>query len=333
MFTTCIFCHSDLGANAAVEHFPVGRRLAFDVAKGRLWAVCRKCERWNLSPLETRWEAIEDCERLFRDTRLRVSTDNIGLARLHDGVELVRIGEPLRPEFAAWRYGDQFGRRRRRAILIGGGVVVGVAAVMTGASIAGIGVGGFGGVWGNIPNIINSMRVVRLRTPDGRDLKVRGNRLAGVRLQGDRNSGEPILTLKLKSGMETFRAGDALAAAGKLLPAINPSGGGKRTVAAAVQTIEERRGSEGFLEDYLYRMRHTPDKRTTIAKAPAPTRLALEMALHEEAERRAIAGELEILEAAWREADEIAGIADNLLVPDEVERKMGELKEGLRTED
>ena len=59
MYSTCIFCHSHLGANASVEHFPVGRRLAFDVSRGRLWVVCRKCERWNLTPLEERWEAVE----------------------------------------------------------------------------------------------------------------------------------------------------------------------------------------------------------------------------------------------------------------------------------
>ena len=114
MYRTCLFCSNDLGRNEAVEHFPVGRRLAFDAAKGRLWVVCRRCERWNLTPLEERWEAIEECERAFRATRLRVSTDEIGLARLKEGLELVRIGEPQRPEMAAWRYGDQFGRRRRR---------------------------------------------------------------------------------------------------------------------------------------------------------------------------------------------------------------------------
>src|SRR5215472_7518769 len=118
MYSTCLFCHSHLGANEVVEQFPVGRRLAFDPARGRLWVVCRKCERWNLSPIEERWEAIEECERLFRGTRLRVSTDNIGLARAADGLELVRIGSPQRPEMAAWRYGDQFGRRRLRHIAL-----------------------------------------------------------------------------------------------------------------------------------------------------------------------------------------------------------------------
>jgi hypothetical protein len=54
MYSTCLFCNKGLGANEAVEAFPVGRRLAFDQARGRLWVVCRKCEKWNLTPLEER---------------------------------------------------------------------------------------------------------------------------------------------------------------------------------------------------------------------------------------------------------------------------------------
>ena len=110
----------------------MGSRLAFDAARGRLWVVCRGCDRWNLSPLEERWEAIEAMERRFRDSRLRVSTDNVGLARLKESVDLIRIGEPQRPEMAAWRYGDQFGRRRKRQILITGTVVGSAVAVVGG---------------------------------------------------------------------------------------------------------------------------------------------------------------------------------------------------------
>ena len=62
MYTTCMFCKKPLETNEVVETFPVGRRLAFDSAKGRLWVVCRRCERWNLTPLEERWEAVETCE-------------------------------------------------------------------------------------------------------------------------------------------------------------------------------------------------------------------------------------------------------------------------------
>jgi hypothetical protein len=36
------------------------------------------------------------------------------------------------------------------------------------------------------------------------------------------------------------------------------------------------------------------------------------MSLHEETERRALEGELALLEAAWREAEEIARISDTL---------------------
>ena len=120
MYTTCLFCNESLGTNDVVELFPVGRRLAFDPEKGRLWVICGSCTRWNLSPIEERWEAIDDCERLFRATHLRFSTDNIGLAQLREGLELVRIGKALRPEVAAWRYGDVIQRR-------GSGRLIGLA--------------------------------------------------------------------------------------------------------------------------------------------------------------------------------------------------------------
>src|SRR5205814_5368088 len=138
MYSTCLFCNADLGSNEVLEQFPVGRRLAYDAAKGRLWVVCRRCERWNLTPLEERWEAIEACERLFTSTRLRASTDNIGLARLRGGLELVRIGNPLRPEMAAWRYGDQFGRRRRNYLLMTGAGVAAMGGLVTLGAMTGV---------------------------------------------------------------------------------------------------------------------------------------------------------------------------------------------------
>src|SRR5690606_3359606 len=85
MYRNCIFCSRDLGRNESIESFQVGARLAFDSWRGRLWVVCPACGRWNLTPLEERWEAVEACERLFRDTRMRVQRENIGLAKLEDG--------------------------------------------------------------------------------------------------------------------------------------------------------------------------------------------------------------------------------------------------------
>ena len=110
MYSTCLFCNSSLGNNDQIAAFPVGHRLAFDPARGRLWVICTRCGRWNLSPLEERWEAIDECERLFRGTRLRYSTDNIGLARVGEHLELVRIGPALLPEIASWRYGARIER-------------------------------------------------------------------------------------------------------------------------------------------------------------------------------------------------------------------------------
>ena len=165
-----MYCNKSLRTNKVVEEFPVGRRLAFDAARGRLWVVCRRCERWNLTPLEERWEALETCEKLFRATRIRTSTENIGLARHPEGLELVRIGKPLRPEFAAWRYGDQFGRRRRRAVALGtAAVLAGAGGMVLGGALAGLGGIGLGGF---IYQSINGWNMFRpsvfFRPEDGR---------------------------------------------------------------------------------------------------------------------------------------------------------------------
>jgi polyribonucleotide nucleotidyltransferase len=50
------------------------------------------------------------------------------------------------------------------------------------------------------------------------------------------------------------------------------------------------------------------------------------MAAHEEAERRALDGELALLEAAWRQAEEIASIADDLIVSDDTRRRLAEIR-------
>ena len=54
------------------------------------------------------------------------------------------------------------------------------------------------------------------------------------------------------------------------------------------------------------------ESRTPLPRINAVDRLALEMAANEDVERRALEGELAELEAAWREAEEIAAIADRL---------------------
>lgn len=326
MYSTCLYCNNTLGANEVIETFPVGRRLAFDQGKGRLWVVCRKCEKWNLSPLEERWEAIEQCEQLFHDARRRVSTDNIGLAKLKEGLELVRIGEPKRPEFAAWRYGDQFGRRRTRAILLG----VGAAAVGSGVVVAGIGAGIMtGGGWGMYQGVSALVELARKKRrlavvlgPDGERLTVQGEHADKTRIVPVTNGGWS-LDLHYKGGQMTLEGEHARRATALIMPKVNAGGAARAKVQDAVNRIESSGDAERYLSAVsrlpspgvaptAWGKKKKPPPPAGLSKYPLETRLAVEMAVNEENERRALEGELALLELEWKEAEEIAGIADRL---------------------
>lgn len=342
MYGTCLFCNASLGANESIEHFPVGERLAFDGARGRLWAVCPSCARWNLSPVEERWEAIEECERAFRDTPLRMCTDQIGLARLRDGTELVRIGDPVRPEFAAWRYGARLRSRRRTAqLMAGGGVAAAVLAsatlgptiapVMALGAISIVIVPGITSVMGVIPVVgvlaardwLRDERVVAL-VPRGKVLyTVREKHVRSTHLRVEALTGRASLELQHDGGWTTFEGTAAIHRARVLLAGANRYGARGGVVRDAVARIEE----QGDAPRYLERASRLAGARSRIASVVnswrhigafrlSPTeRLALEMAMNEETERRALEGELHVLADAWREAERIAAIADSLLAP------------------
>ncbi len=336
MYRTCIYCKKALGSNEVVESFPVGRRLAFDAAKGRLWVVCRRCERWNLTPLEERWEAVETCEKLFRDTRVRVSSENIGLAKHPEGLELVRIGKPLKPEFAAWRYGDQFGSRRRRSIVFG--TAAGIATV--GGLALGGAIGGLIGVGAasSVGTWINNWRQLGpsawFRPDDGRLRWMNRARINQARLAPAADGSGFSVEAKaggLVSGEERFEGEDGVRALNAILPSVNAGGGSRTTVQDAVSRIAHTGRPDRFVTRLAHR-RQSPYSPAGVQMStlPKPTRLALEMALHEEQERRALEGELWLLERAWREAEEIAAISDNLLVPKGAEdfiREYGDQRE------
>ncbi len=330
MYTSCTFCHKPLGANEVIESFPVGRRLAFDSARGRLWVVCRKCERWNLTPLEERWEAVEDCERIFRDTRIRVSTENIGLARHPEGLTLVRVGAPLRPEFAAWRYGDQFGRRKRRTILYGTAGIVAVGGIVIGGAVTGILGAAVLSQSGNLVNLwVQARTLVKLRPNEGGVVRLNRQDLLRTRV-GPADDDQGFKVQVRRGRKKTWYEGDeAHRFAGAILPRINALGGKRETVQQAVHRIETAGHPERFLAKTArldsYLDQGVPGH---ISKMPKPTQLALEMALHEEQERRALEGELWLLERAWEEAEEIAEISDNLLLPAGTEEFLREHGEG-----
>jgi hypothetical protein len=335
MYRNCIFCSADLGSNESIEPFPVGRSLAFDAARGRLWAVCPRCARWNLSPLEERWDAIEAGERLFRDSTLRAHSENVGLAKLRDGTQLVRVGAALPGELAVWRYGESLMRRRVRHLAVSGAGVAAFAGVLVaGVLTAGIGFGAAHTLYrggGYVRDRLTGRRILaRLtagETGDGQPAVIRQGAVPGARL--DRTE-DGALRLRLPNVRQRQVEHRVSAGIVRVEPAglvlhgdvarrvlvramvrVNAAGARRDWLRWAVESLARaespgeyvmRRAAEGVR---LGTLRHTP-----------PQNLALEMALHEETERRAMEGELAALEEMWRQAEEIAAIADRL--PDDL---------------
>jgi hypothetical protein len=339
MYRSCIFCSADLGSNDVLERFPIGRSVAFDGAKGRLWAVCPKCARWNLAPLEERWEAMEDAERLFRGTRTRVQAENVGLARLPDGTRLVRIGSALAGELAAWRYGSALGRRRRRYLLGAGaaaatatGLVSGIA-LGTGLAVSFVAV--HLGLQALLPGLYLRATLQQARThsfPAGtvlreHPLEVDASRLRKTRftLTPDGEVGLQVWTTvytQTPYGFEDWcnrqvvlDAFDTHALLRRGMVWLNATGAGRSRVRSAVDLLTAAGSADAFLRRAA-RDHAMVDEPLRDGFWRAARRLAVEMAVHDALERRALEGELAALRAAWREAEEIAAIADRL--PDEV---------------
>jgi len=355
VFGTCLFCHHPLDRNETFATFPVGRRVAYDPARGRLWVICRACARWNLSPLEERWEAIEEAERRFGETRLRAGSGEIALARLAEGTELVRIGRPERLELAAWRYGDQFRRRRTRALAMAGGVLAGGGLALVGAVSAGLGVMA---AW-QAANLLHTASlqgapwrpIARLRTPAGTVMRVLPSDL---RLSTMESTTAGVLRLRIvttrrrpfsqRTEPTTFTGSEALGALRQLLPGVNRLGGTADEVRRALARLDHAGTPERLFADVARNARtltpvdasssirellwgtYRPEMRSGLYAIPAGVSLAMEIALHDEQERQALEGDLRALEAAWREAEEIAAIADDLLLPASVLGRLRRLK-------
>lgn len=344
MYSTCLHCNAALGANDVLETLPVGRRLAFDASKGRLWVVCQVCGKWNLVPFDTRLETIDACERFYRDTVTRYSTDTIGLARLRDGLELVRIGAALRPEFAAWRYGESY-RRRRRKTLIAGGVgaaVVGGAVIAVGA--AGVSMGAMGYmvmqlVKGGWKSGVRRQARLRLWDPEREGkihlLEYKHVRAATLVLRGDEielDIPRPYLVGEADRPL-TWRGGEVRTIGRRVTGGLNALAGKREQIADATELLARYHGDLGLwlrvraqAEDTspaaIDRKKRPPYWEHYDAPALLPKlmqdeeRLALEMWLNEDIERKWLEGELRMLEREWREAERIAKIADDLVLED-----------------
>jgi hypothetical protein len=317
VYSTCLFCHGSLGSNQVIEQLPIGRRLAFDSALGRLWVVCAKCRRWNLTPIEERWEAIQDCERRYRNARVRTSTDQIGLARLSEGLELVRIGAPPRAELAAWQYVDVFRRRRQRAIAL----TAVAATVAFGAGVAWLAAVASAQVLIQltVQTAVNVGRgpAVRVARPDGKRLVLAGGDLSTLSIEPRTPDAPLTLTFKRdrfwsEPSQYTYHGEHAERTLRPILARLNRFSGRPAEVALAVEQLN--REGDPLAPDH----QRFGKKSITVKTLYPVDRLAFEMSLAERDEQRLLAGELASLTDAWREAEEVAAIADNLFVPESV---------------
>jgi hypothetical protein len=377
VYQTCTFCYANLGRNEVLETLDVARRVAFDPAKGLVWAVCPQCARWNLLPIEERWAVVDECERRFRLTTLRYTSGNIGLAWLAGDIELVRVGPALRPEVAAWRYGRILARPRplrSRVTDVIASAYVGTRRWITSrpqqvlrdprAAAAELLMQMHGNRVLDVVQLPSGARTTPRLGDSSPIAVVRFRHLLHASLIRP-ESGKPwSLAIPHDDGMLEIEGDSGVRAAARALAIINGTerGGGfsHAVLEAATRKVDESAQDRAYFNRVLslalrsawghreraralppaLRDEEVPDGATSdverlafrltgrtfwgrggigsepitaLLDVPLVDRLALEMAAHEETERRALEGELEDLEDAWREADEIAAIADALL--------------------
>jgi hypothetical protein len=316
MLSICVYCHASLPQNQTLEHFPLGSRVAFDPRRGRLWVICRACQRWNLAPIEQRWEALEELERLTRDRgRLLSQTEQIALLRVED-LDVVRVGRAGLVEEAWWRYGEELRRRRARHNV--------VTAAEWAARIGLMAVASFGMFWFTGGHPINDLmrwrkfgstawRGKRTCRRCGSLLDEVSFKRARYLIVSPTQSDDLQVELRCRAcglrnadGGFEFRDADAERMLRRVLAYHNFAGASQERVREAVRTIDQA-GSPHALIHRLGRQGYQ------IHKGSAMNAVALEIAVNDEVERQQLELELAELEARWREEEELAAIVDGEL--------------------
>jgi hypothetical protein len=320
IFSRCLFCHAAIPNNETFEGLTRGERFAFDSQRGRLWVICSTCRRWNLIPIEERWEALESLERIARDeARLLLHTANISLLRVGT-VELVQVGAAHLPEEAWWRYGRELtGRRARfRRLSLTMGALTGVVAL--GGMTVGVGVLGILGLgpvlqtiaretkfgptaWRGsavCPNCNSVLREIQFQNT---------NRI--ILARGERDQFE-LRYRCYRCHLDALHAGYRLTGVSaehllrRMLAYRHYEGATDAQVRASTAVIEEIGSATDLTERLALQRVH-------LGELPKPYALALEIAINEQTERKLLELELRELEARWVEEEKLAAIVDNEL--------------------
>ncbi len=328
----CLYCEDPLGDgipapvafddSARRRVVPAGRspsatapaRVAYDPALGRLWEICPRCRRWNPVPLELRWEVLEGWEEAVQDGgKALVRTDHLALVRVGDA-EVVRVDRPPRVEWGGWRYGDRLPAPERRV-----GWVRRLFGALPPPPLGGYdpyGLQGMGGVGGD------SLPTPWLASPFFGSASALSLAFASVPFAPECPScGGPMpihpwsfqeVAFQISGGRVGVEAACALCGVIVLLPrrdarpalrlglALVDRGPEPLALGTRAGSILEQAGGPDALLGTLGR------GGATLGALDPAGRIALGMALDEEAEAEA-------LEAEWREAEEIAAIMDGEL--------------------
>jgi hypothetical protein len=346
VYRTCLRCERPFGTNAELPNLPIGRRIAFDTERGRIWVICRRCGQWNLAPLESRWEALEECERLAVGAEARAAGAAAGFARTRAGLELLRIGGMPDADILNWRYGRRLKTRQRllwwiACVLAVGAVLLGIRALQaTGVPGIGLYVAVVLGVvlhalWRQPPRLW-----LRLPRASGAPRVLWHWQLQDIRVERRRDGVPPVLIAPDASGRwRAFEGAPAAAYLAALLPRLN---GSETAIASVPEVLQQVAASEGATATSVERsVRRSRRARRSLPRplrpwehlvdgaywswvtsAPAVARLALEVAVTEEVEAAALRREADALAAEWPEEEEIGAIADDLLLPETVRARL-----------
>jgi hypothetical protein len=204
-----------------------------------------------------------------------------------------------------------------------------VAAISAGAFAAAVaGIGGIAlpvalsGVE-KLGDYLQYERVVgRVRTARNFVREIRRKHLSRLEIVASPRTDDWALRVAHERGVEDLSGAAAVQTGGTLLARLNRRGASSAEASRAVKLLTDSGGATPFIiEAARVRMnrQRTGDVFHDHSFGPLGLTggelLALEMALNEDAERQALEGELALLEQAWRDAEEIAAIADNLLLP------------------
>lgn len=318
MYQTCAFCNAKFDGDGGPSGLGVGRRIAFDEWKGRLWVICPRCARWNLTPFDDRLERIEAVARAAAAGRLAASTEQVALIRWTpprskrgERYDFVRVGKPPRIELAHWRYGERLEQRARERMKVVVPLTIGAVAVGIAANVA-LG-GGLGVVVMNLHNltqgiyvrIIGNKRVMLEEPPAcvrcGQIMELRAKHVQHARLVAETRADIAVLLSCPRCHSEgALVTGDVAAQVLRQgLTFLNANRNSRRHAFEAARNVDAAGGAPELIRDVSRR-------ETTLRGLQVGRRLALEMAVDEHTE-------LLELERQWREAEELAHIADGTL--------------------